>query len=94
MPPMSRLMRLKEQPFVERRPLIVPGALDEDIRKPHFSQTYAQGGTVLFLFGPAADLLNEHGGIAAELSTPRSDLSEPAQPVCDWPLATRPSGPP
>lgn len=87
-------MRIEEQLFVERRPLIVAGALDKDIREPHFSQTYAQGGTVLFLFGPAADLLNEHGDIAAELSTPRSDLNEPAQPVCDWPLATRPGEPP
>ena len=53
--------------FVVRRLVIAAGALDEDVREDLIRQAYAQGASVLFVFGPARDLLDEHEGLAAEL---------------------------
>ena len=50
-----------------RRLVVAAGSLDDDVRESMIRQAYAAGGTVLFLFGPAGELLDEHDGVAAEL---------------------------
>ena len=50
-----------------RRLVVAAGSLDDDVRESMIRQAYAGGGTVLFLFGSAGELLDEHDGVAAEL---------------------------
>ena len=50
-----------------RRLVISAGAVDEDVREDMIREAYAGGGSVLFVFGPARELLDEHDGVCAEL---------------------------
>ena len=50
-----------------RRLVLAADVVDDDASETMIREAYAGGGSVLFLFGPARELLSEHDGIGAEL---------------------------
>ncbi|MGI9643410.1 MAG: hypothetical protein ACR2N9_11605 [Acidimicrobiia bacterium] len=50
-----------------RRLVLAADAVDEEAREAMIREAYAAGGSVLFVFGPARELLLDHDGIGAEL---------------------------